>query len=325
MSSGRSSRSRSRSPSPRSTTDSRISVSNKEKSIDQRLRDAIRHDDLPTLETLVAGLPPGQIDASEDEDCPGEILLHTACRYGHLRIVRFLVEQGASLTCTDIKRRTPLHEAARSGKYEIVEFLLQAIEDPEARAQLVNFVDERLCTALHRAVRTDRCDQRIVKAFMEAGADPDLKDINGYTAGHHVCTELGAVDLEALDIMKILYRPGCAWVNQPLPPGYPQMGRTCLHIAAAKGFSHMIKWLVEIMEPEAIALEDDFDQYTAWEIAFQNRDHKVKFSAMSAFFDLPCLGPRSVCCPLGWYSIDSKCFVLSLKSVCFPSRSIAKL
>jgi hypothetical protein len=61
----------------------------------------------------------------------GDSLLHMACRWGHLEVVQFLLEQGMPTRLVDDIGRTPLHDACWTSvpQFSIVERLIQ--EAPE--------------------------------------------------------------------------------------------------------------------------------------------------------------------------------------------------
>ena len=52
--------------------------------------------------------------------------LHKACIFGHLAIVKKLIETGAKINDADGNGDTPLHYAARCGFPSIVKFLLES-------------------------------------------------------------------------------------------------------------------------------------------------------------------------------------------------------
>jgi len=56
----------------------------------------------------------------------GESVMHMACRRGNLRLVRYLVERGASVKCVDDFGRTPLHDACWTPEpcFDVVMYLL---------------------------------------------------------------------------------------------------------------------------------------------------------------------------------------------------------
>jgi len=94
--------------------------------------------------------------------------------------VRLLLSNGANpnLPSTlEVGYNTPLHTAASKGYGDILELLLKAGADLNARNQLGQ-------TALHQAAR-----QRfvpLVKALLAAGADPTVRDTNGCNASYYV-------------------------------------------------------------------------------------------------------------------------------------------
>lgn len=45
--------------------------------------------------------------------------LHNACSFGHVDVVRLLLEAGAAPNTTDNWNYTPLHEAAQKGKVDV--------------------------------------------------------------------------------------------------------------------------------------------------------------------------------------------------------------
>eukprot|EP00956_Cyclotella_meneghiniana_P020531 scaffold36344_cov56-Cyclotella_meneghiniana.AAC.4 len=58
-------------------------------------------------------------------DSQGYIPLHLACKYGHLNIVKYLVDQNNdSLTTVDSGGNLPLHHACVSGKSDIINYIL---------------------------------------------------------------------------------------------------------------------------------------------------------------------------------------------------------
>ena len=73
----------------------------------------------------------GHLDIVLQQKCdlniPGQHVgtpLHIAAYFGHLNIVRYLVdEQGCNPSCLDENKYTPLHFAAMNGYIYIVKFL----------------------------------------------------------------------------------------------------------------------------------------------------------------------------------------------------------
>ena len=86
------------------------------------------------------------------------LLLHDACRRGNLRMVQFLIE----VIGVDINRRgrqglTPLHFGSRSGRTEIVEWLL-SYKGVDGVAVDTTIQDDRGKTALDAARANDKAD-----------------------------------------------------------------------------------------------------------------------------------------------------------------------
>ena len=53
----------------------------------------------------------------------GTYPIHIAARYGNYEILKFMVEKGVPIDCTDQAGETPYHQAARSGNLDILHFL----------------------------------------------------------------------------------------------------------------------------------------------------------------------------------------------------------
>ncbi len=60
-------------------------------------------------------------------------LLHLAVRAGDLDLIRWLVEQGAEVNCSNDLEETPLHWAVYNGHQEAVKLLYELGADPSVR------------------------------------------------------------------------------------------------------------------------------------------------------------------------------------------------
>lgn len=58
--------------------------------------------------------------------------LHTACHFGQLNMVRFLLDRGASVSATTKVGYTPLHQSAQQGHVMVVNQLLKHGASPNA-------------------------------------------------------------------------------------------------------------------------------------------------------------------------------------------------
>lgn len=94
--------------------------------------------------------------------------------------VRLLLANGANPnipSTLEVGYNTPLHTAASKGYGDLLELLLKAGVDLNARNQLGQ-------TALHQAARQRQIP--LVKALLAAGADPTVRDTNGCNASYYV-------------------------------------------------------------------------------------------------------------------------------------------
>lgn len=116
--------------------------------------------------------------------------LGLACFFGHVEVVRFLLESGAEVNTpsrNDLKV-TPLNSAAAGRHYEIAMLLLERDANPNIR-QEGDFVP------LHSAAMNGQIE--MVKILLQYGADKDLKSLDGKTArdyalenGHKIVAEV---------------------------------------------------------------------------------------------------------------------------------------
>ncbi|CAH0020734.1 unnamed protein product [Clonostachys rhizophaga] len=100
---------------------------------------------------------------------------HLAAFYGHLEVVRVLVEAGADLAARARAGVTPLHCAAMQGHSEIAEFLLTAGSDPA-------WADDEGRPASHSAASDNHCD--VLEVLVAAGDDLASVDKNGNSVLH---------------------------------------------------------------------------------------------------------------------------------------------
>ena len=170
--------------------------------IEQRLLDAVRRGDRPTVErALSRGAPIGARDdigrgvvllavldahdlelarwlqgrgaAVDEADNGGRTPLSYAAADGRVDIVTWLLEQGAAADRRDVQQRTPLFQAALGGHPEVIAVLVTRGADPNARDQ---WQDTPLIVACAKG------NAAAAALLLERGADPALKDQEGRTA-----------------------------------------------------------------------------------------------------------------------------------------------
>jgi len=153
----------------------------------------------------------------------GTKALSQAADYGHLPVVKLLVEKGADVNARDPSGYTPLARAAEANEKDIALFLLDKGADRNGR-------DNFEMTPLLRAAQRDHAD--MVKLLIEKGADINAKNKNGETA------VLTAVKENNPEVLKVLVAAK-ADINIP-----DKDGKTALFLAKNRNRQK----LVDILE-----------------------------------------------------------------------------
>ncbi|HXJ34319.1 MAG TPA: ankyrin repeat domain-containing protein [Candidatus Eisenbacteria bacterium] len=136
--------------------------------IDQRLLDAVRRGDRPTLERA---LELGASVQAKDDLQRGCVLLATKDA-GDLALVQWLHEKGAPLDDPDVGGRTALGFAAEGGRLDLVRYLVEG-------GAAVNARDGQQRTPLFHAVLGDHAD--VMTFLLASGADVNVRDQFGDT------------------------------------------------------------------------------------------------------------------------------------------------
>lgn len=119
---------------------------------------------------------------------PGAALAQ-AVTFGYPEVVRTLIEAGASATMTESSGINLLHWAAIANRAEVIPAL--------ARAGVpVNAKDENGYTPLMYAATIDFGETSSLRALLKAGADPTIRNADGFTAIEQA-HRLGHVNLES--------------------------------------------------------------------------------------------------------------------------------
>ncbi|KAJ8249880.1 hypothetical protein COCON_G00230960 [Conger conger] len=162
----------------------------------------------------------------------GLTALHQACIDDNLDMVRFLVEHGAGINQPDNEGWIPLHAAASCGYMDIAEYLLSQ----GAHVGMVNSEGE---TPL------DIAEEEAMEELLQ-------NEINRQ-----------GVDIEAArrEEERIMLRDVRQWLNsgQINDVRHTKSGGTALHVAAAKGYSEVLKLLIQAGYDVNIK---DFDGWT---------------------------------------------------------------
>jgi ankyrin repeat protein len=114
-----------------------------------------------------------------DQDVNGKTALHIACEIASVPLVKLLLNYGANPnvpTHLDIGYYLPIHKACEKGNREIVEILIRAGTDLNAR----NKVGQ---TPLHICVRQKNTE--LARVVIMAGCDLDVRDTAGCNASYY--------------------------------------------------------------------------------------------------------------------------------------------
>ncbi|XP_066193513.1 serine/threonine-protein phosphatase 6 regulatory ankyrin repeat subunit C, partial [Sylvia atricapilla] len=182
----------------------------------------------------------------------GRTCLHAAASGGNVECLNLLLSSGADLRRRDKFGRTPLHYAAANGSYQCTVTLVTA-------GASANEPDGKGCTALHYAAASDTYrraepppgssdeeplkESRLKEAFfcleflLDNGADPSLRDKQGYTAVHYAAAYGNRQNLELLLEMSF----NCLEDVESTVPVSP------LHLAAYNGHCEALKALAETL------------------------------------------------------------------------------
>ncbi|XP_069509848.1 serine/threonine-protein phosphatase 6 regulatory ankyrin repeat subunit C isoform X3 [Ambystoma mexicanum] len=185
----------------------------------------------------------------------GRTCLHAAASGGNVECLNLLLSSGADLRRRDKFGRTPLHYAAANGSYQCTVTLVTA-------GASINETDSRGCAPLHYSAASDtyrraesqpanshESDEEMLKesrqkeAFfcleflLDNGADPSLRDKQGYTAVHYAAAYGNRQNLELLLEMSF----NCLEDVESTIPVSP------LHLAAYNGHCEALKTLAETL------------------------------------------------------------------------------
>ncbi|XP_076253497.1 ankyrin repeat and SAM domain-containing protein flippy [Rhynchophorus ferrugineus] len=148
-----------------------LNIENKERKTP--LIQAIQNDDMQILQLLIT------LGANVNK--PLLVTQRTPLMYaiydGHLKAASLLIDKGADIFSKDINGLNIMHYAVDSDKLESVKFTFNAKIN-------INEQDNKGWTPLYRAVIL-KCNPEIIQYLLENGADPTLKDNNGFDYYKH--------------------------------------------------------------------------------------------------------------------------------------------
>ncbi|XP_021513010.2 protein phosphatase 1 regulatory subunit 12C isoform X2 [Meriones unguiculatus] len=165
-----------------------------------------------------SAVPPSARSVLDSTNADGISALHQACIDENLEVVRFLVEQGATVNQADNEGWTPLHVAASCGYLDIARYLLSH----GANIAAVNSDGD---------LPLDLAESDAMEGLLKAEI-----------------TRRG-VDVEAAKRAEeelLLHDTRC-WLNGGAMPEarHPRTGASALHVAAAKGYIEVMRLLLQ--------------------------------------------------------------------------------
>ncbi|XP_058644378.1 ankyrin repeat domain-containing protein 55 isoform X1 [Onychostoma macrolepis] len=175
------------------------------------------------------------------QDACGRTSLSLATYLGWLEGCVCLLRNGAKQNIPDKNGRLPIHAATAETDFRLMAVLLQ-----QSTLCEINHQDNEGMTALHWASFHNRPEH--VQALLQKGADPTLVDKDFKTALHWA-VQSGSRLMCSLILDHHL---GASVINYD-----DENGKTCVHIAAAAGFSDIIYELSRIPETNLQALDVD--------------------------------------------------------------------
>ncbi|XP_062870423.1 ankyrin repeat domain-containing protein 55 [Trichomycterus rosablanca] len=175
------------------------------------------------------------------QDACGRTSLSLATYLGWLEGCVCLLRNGAKQNIPDKNGRLPLHAATAEVDLRLMAVLLQ-----QSTLCEINHQDNEGMTALHWASFHNRPEH--VQALLQKGADPTLVDKDFKTALHWA-VQTGSRFMCSLILDHQL---GTTVINYD-----DENGKTCVHIAAAAGYSDIIYELARVPETNLQALDVD--------------------------------------------------------------------
>ncbi|XP_051785540.1 ankyrin repeat domain-containing protein 55 isoform X1 [Erpetoichthys calabaricus] len=190
------------------------------------------------------------------QDTCGRTSLSLATYLGWLEGCVSLLRNGAKQNIPDKNGRLPLHAATAEPDVRLISVLLQ-----QSTLCEINHQDNEGMTPLHWAAFHNRPSH--VQALLQKGADPTLVDKDFKTALHWAVQSGNRYMCSLI----LDHQLGSSVINYD-----DENGKTCMHIAAAAGYSDIIYELARIPETNLQALDVDDRTPLHWAAASGKSD-----------------------------------------------------
>jgi len=173
----------------------------------------------------------------------GDSILHVASFHGDYRIVQKLLLYGADKTLRNDEGKMPVDLAKDNYVRKVLTNLNKAAKNSDEKnvTELVNFghdINSKLSifnqAPIHKIIESNKEEKYdVLKKMLDMGADPRIKDSNGWTALHYSC-QFG--DERAAEIL----------VKSNINiDDYSNNHKTPLHMACSLNFPNIVKLLLE--------------------------------------------------------------------------------
>ncbi|KAK6494709.1 ankyrin repeat domain-containing protein 55 [Huso huso] len=190
------------------------------------------------------------------QDACGRTSLSLATYLGWLEGCVCLLRNGAKQNIPDKNGRLPLHAATAEPDVRLMAVLLQ-----QSTLCEINYQDNEGMTPIHWAAFHNRPQH--VQALLQKGADPTLVDKDFKTTLHWAVQSGNRLMCSLI----LAHHLGSSVINYD-----DENGKTCMHIAAAAGYSDIIYELARIPETNLQALDIDDRTPLHWAAAAGKAD-----------------------------------------------------
>jgi ankyrin repeat protein len=177
------------------------------------------------------------------QDTIGDSVLHVAAFHGDYRIVNKLLSFGADKTLKNDDGKMPVDLAKDNYVRKVLTNLNKAAKASDVKnvTELVHFghdINSKMSifsqAPIHKVVESHKEDKYdVMKKMLDMGADPNIKDSNGWTALHYSC-QFGDIEM-----VRILV------TTRANIDSYSNNHRTPLHLASYMNFPAIVKYLLE--------------------------------------------------------------------------------
>jgi len=157
--------------------------------------------------------------------------LFESVKKGDVEATKHQIAAGVNVNSQqDNDKKSPLHEAARIGKLELVNILI----DNKAN---VNITDKDGVVPLQIAVSSQNADVALCRALLDAKADPTVHATSGMSVMHY------AVLSSNVEVVRLIATQSGVDINEHV--GGNAESPAVIHLAARSGSMPVVKYLVE--------------------------------------------------------------------------------